>query len=135
MNKEIKEKWIEALESGKYRKGGGHLRYTMTGGNMLHCCLGVLCELHHQITGQGIWESERWYRVGVGIESGSGTVLPKEVKVWAEMETAAGEFILDADDTEVRKHIGTSHTSLAEINDNSPKEDFSDIIPVIRKYF
>lgn len=41
MNQEIKQKWVEALRSGKYKQGQGYLR---KGNN--YCCLGVLCDLH-----------------------------------------------------------------------------------------
>lgn len=36
--------WIEALESGRYRKGIGALRFDTLNGYR-HCCLGVLCEI------------------------------------------------------------------------------------------
>lgn len=41
MNKEIKEKWVAALRSGKYRQGKKVLNHY----NESFCCLGVLCEL------------------------------------------------------------------------------------------
>jgi hypothetical protein len=40
MNKEYKQKWIDALRSGKYKQGKGCLR---SGDN--YCCLGVLCDI------------------------------------------------------------------------------------------
>ena len=40
MKKEIADKWIEALESGKYKQAAGVL-FDGEG----HCCLGVLCEV------------------------------------------------------------------------------------------
>ncbi len=41
MNKEIKQKWVEALRSGEYKQGKGTLRTN----NNLFCCLGVLCDI------------------------------------------------------------------------------------------
>jgi hypothetical protein len=41
MDQQIKKQWVEALRSGKYKQGTGHLR---TGDN--YCCLGVLCDLN-----------------------------------------------------------------------------------------
>lgn len=41
MNKEIKQKWLEALKSGKYEQGSGLLRDL----NNRFCCLGVLCDV------------------------------------------------------------------------------------------
>jgi len=40
MDKEVKQKWVDALRSGKYKQGQGYLR-TPDG----YCCLGVLCEV------------------------------------------------------------------------------------------
>ena len=47
MNKEIKQKWIEALRSGKYKQTRGKLK----GRNGAFCCLGVLCDIQG-----GKWE-------------------------------------------------------------------------------
>jgi hypothetical protein len=41
MNQELKQKWIEALRSGKYIQGQGALRSV---DEDEYCCLGVLCE-------------------------------------------------------------------------------------------
>lgn len=43
--KEIKEKWLEALKSGKYKQGVGMLYKCGE-----HCCLGVLCEIHPNLS-------------------------------------------------------------------------------------
>lgn len=58
MNKEIKERWIEALESGKYPQGRGALRRTRPNASADEfCCLGVLCD---------IMEPEMWTGDGDG---------------------------------------------------------------------
>lgn len=41
MKREWKEKWLEALRSGRYQQGRSALRRT----NGTMCCLGVLCDL------------------------------------------------------------------------------------------
>lgn len=41
MKKELKERWIEALLSKKYRQGKNKLRSTSND----YCCLGVLCDI------------------------------------------------------------------------------------------
>lgn len=46
MNKEVKERWLEALRSGKYKQGTGKLK-CQTKGELQYCCLGVLQELLH----------------------------------------------------------------------------------------
>lgn len=46
MNKEIKEKWVEALRSGKYKQGEGWLkRRGSKEGEFSFCCLGVLVDV------------------------------------------------------------------------------------------
>lgn len=45
MNQEVKKKWIEALRSGKYKKGKGFLKLRYSSDEILHCSLGVLCQL------------------------------------------------------------------------------------------
>ena len=42
---EIIEKWITALESGKYRQGNSYLVSENGYGNRDFCCLGVLCDV------------------------------------------------------------------------------------------
>jgi hypothetical protein len=46
MNEQIKEKWIEKLESGEYSQGQGRLRIkNEEGGPDKFCCLGVLADI------------------------------------------------------------------------------------------
>ncbi|MEB3367383.1 hypothetical protein [Saccharopolyspora mangrovi] len=45
MDEGIKNHWIEALESGRYRPGTGALRETRADGGDSFCCLGVLADL------------------------------------------------------------------------------------------
>lgn len=49
MNPAYKQRWIEALRSGKFTKTTGRLCRTssnnLSGCPVGHCCLGVLCEL------------------------------------------------------------------------------------------
>lgn len=44
MDKDLKQKWLEALRSGKYKQGTGFLRRGQ-GGSDKFCCLGVLCDI------------------------------------------------------------------------------------------
>lgn len=45
MNSEIKEKWVAALRSGKYKQGKDRLATITICDETTYCCLGVLCEL------------------------------------------------------------------------------------------
>lgn len=42
---EIKQKWVEALRSGKYMQGTERMAYEAGDGQMSYCCLGVLGKL------------------------------------------------------------------------------------------
>lgn len=58
MKAEIKQKWIEALRSRKFKQTREALKKDLDGGKVGHCCLGVL----HEIT-DGPWHrSSNWMR-------------------------------------------------------------------------
>lgn len=84
MNPEVKQKWIDALRSGKYEQGSERLR-SVSG----YCCLGVLCDLYAQEHNTQ-WEfrgneetnlqpQDYWY---FGDQS---EFLPESVREWAEL--------------------------------------------------
>lgn len=51
MNQEIKQKWVEALRSGKYEQGTTQLYWPSTN---RYCCLGVLsCVMDMKLTSDG----------------------------------------------------------------------------------
>lgn len=88
MNPEIKDRWLEKLESGEYDQTSGELR-----NDEGYCCLGVLCEVAVE---DGV--IERGEEVGyltayAGYYSSKSDVpfienstLPKEVVEWAGLE-------------------------------------------------
>jgi len=45
MDKELRDKWVEALRSGKYKQGKAKLAEKNTDGSFSYCCLGVLCDV------------------------------------------------------------------------------------------
>lgn len=101
MNKEIAEKWVAALRSGKYEQAKGTLKSINQGG---FCCLGVLCD----ITALGRWEMDSeghglQYNTGDSFES---AILPVLVMNYVEMNNAAGEV---------------GDTALTEMNDTGMK--------------
>lgn len=77
MKKEVADKWIEALESGKYRQGKAKLKNTIYA-KECYCCLGVLCE----ISGLSKFEHGRYFNDAV--------YLPEEVVEWAGMKNRYG---------------------------------------------
>lgn len=54
MKPEIKQKWIDALRSGKYNQCHGGLSRTSNGA-LLYCAIGVLVEVFRLETGVGRW--------------------------------------------------------------------------------
>jgi hypothetical protein len=63
MNQEIKQKWVEALRSGKYEQGQRQLRK-----GDKYCCLGVLCHvMGGRFNGVAQWLPER-YRIAAGLD-------------------------------------------------------------------
>ena len=139
MNPEIKAKWLEALKSGKYKRGSCALKPAISKGDESYCCLGVLCDVHREMTGKGKWVDNLYLTEVDSHEN----VLPRSIKEWAEMGELGpnGVFMFEEEDGENSVYInklierGYSTTCIAEINDNSNKEDFSDVIPFIEKYF
>lgn len=83
MKSEIANKWIEALESGKYQQTTKVLCK-----NDAYCCLGVLTELaikdgldiSKEIHPHGIWYG------------GYRTFLPEKVVEWAGMKSQDGHY-------------------------------------------
>jgi hypothetical protein len=111
MKKEIADKWIEALESGKYKQTDSVLER-----NGSFCCLGVLCKLAEE---EGVVErQDNGHTVYYGRWSAE---LPPEVVEWAGMAGHGGQ----------RK--GCRRT-LVYLNDTS-RYSFQSIAKVIRKEY
>lgn len=61
MEQELKDRWLEALESGDYQKGTGYLKYRAPNGHIEFCCLGVLadiCGVEWEIDNNDVFRSE-----------------------------------------------------------------------------
>lgn len=85
MKEEIKKRWIEALCSGKFKKGEGSL---YNSDSESHCALGVLCELAVQ---DGVTERHDSQHGGPSFygKDGNGcdSILPREVMEWAGVDS------------------------------------------------
>ena len=70
MNRDIKQQWITDLTSGQYRQGTGYLTQEYDGGEVVDCCLGVLCR---QAVRAGVVDAyhRRGGRVAYGAAPGS----------------------------------------------------------------
>jgi hypothetical protein len=75
MNKEIKKRWVKALESGDYKQGKSALV-----SNGKFCCLGVLCTLYLEDHKDQNWKT----LTPMGLDDDQD--LPNCVREWAELD-------------------------------------------------
>lgn len=103
MNPQVKEKWLAALRSGKYKQTTGAL-HNKNG----YCCLGVLCDLAIQESVVPMWA--RWgqaFRIRVDDKHWESdyeaACLPPAVVEWAGLEspnpTVKGKSLAEANDS------------------------------------
>lgn len=111
------EKWLQALESGKFKKGKGRLNFN----NEKFCCLGVACELFKNKLNLKKGREKNTYNYNY---DGEVSLLPNAVVNYLSLHSHLG----DAFD----KTIGYS---LAEHNDITWKRDktFKDLVKHIRE--
>lgn len=131
MNQEIKKLWVDALESGEYQQVQKRLRTPLG-----HCCLGVLCDLYHKITGKGKWE-----KLDYGDESDipvlfkfdpqspndffEVSILPRTVIDWAGLGTGESRHSLQRLTVDGQEH------GLTGLNDDGVS--FKEIAKLIRE--
>jgi hypothetical protein len=108
MKKEVAEKWVVALRSGKYKQGSG----TLQGIARTYCCLGVLCE---------IAPANKKLIAVDGMLLGSNLATQPDVKDWADMATSLGSLYTNTD----------REISLAMLNDSG--KTFEEIADIIEK--
>lgn len=102
MNENAK-KWIEALRSGRYKQGKGHLRTKDE-----YCCLGVACELYIEAGGHlSVQEDDG----GVYHYDYEHALLPGTVREWLGLDQRDGSYFSG-------NHMPTRATSLAFHNDH-----------------
>ncbi len=53
MDNQLKEQWVKALRSGRYKQGIHALRTREDGQPLEYCCLGVLCNIMERAGGNG----------------------------------------------------------------------------------
>lgn len=93
MNADIKAKWVAALRSGEYTQGKNQLR-TETESGPVFCCLGVLCDLHQQVTPGARWTQQSRYYTG---KAGAISVVgypPDAVRKWAGLSSGSPDITL-----------------------------------------
>jgi len=120
MNSTIKEKWLSALRSGKYKQGKEALR---TKENKF-CCLGVLCDVYRKETKLGKWDKNHFSNFAFintkknNQKFNSLGILPISVMDWAGLKDVNPTF---------------GNETLAKLNDNG--FTFQEIADIIDKNF
>ncbi len=74
MKPDIKQRWLEALRSGKYKQG----THSLSSNTGQYCCLGVLCDIHSKETGTP-WVYGHYMELWAS--------LPDEVQLWAGLHS------------------------------------------------
>lgn len=86
MNPEVKQRWLDALRSGKYKQGKRYLRAAskQNHDSYAYCCLGVLCDLMNPKGWRGslfTWSSPADQKIGYLPDSlGRELGLPHELQ-------------------------------------------------------
>lgn len=131
MNPEIKDRWLQKLESGEYEQTTGELR-----NDEGFCCLGVLCEV--AVEDGIICRGDSGYLStgpdGMYVEN---STLPREVVKWAGLESInpTVPFELQEDDCPCGEphddDVETTKMELSELND-SERLTFREIASYIK---
>ena len=126
MKEDIEKRWVEALESGKYKQGKDSLKIQNKDGSFSYCCLGVLCELAVE---DGIIKPSSIPKNSFvwTYEDRSG-VLPMKVMEWAGLDSCNPQVKDDI-------HVSLQHEnlSLSVYNDNL-NYSFKQIAKLIRDH-
>jgi len=93
MNLEIKQKWLEALRSGRYAQGQGILRNT----NNEYCCLGVLCDLVAPLD----WVPD----IGIYRMKGHSGLLPAGIGIAAGLSVRGANKLIDLNDKDKKSFV------------------------------
>lgn len=113
---ELIEKWLDALESKKYRQGDGVLVEGLSDGKPKYCCLGVLCDV--------VVENHVRKIDMINLDERAQGALPTAVAKLAGLDTL-GEFKSPV------IYRGRKYETLAQMNDNGVK--FKTIARIIRE--
>lgn len=134
MNHEIKQAWLDALRSGKYKQGKERLCRINDEQEKEYCCLGVLCDLAVKETNLSAFVKGR-----LVLYENEYSMLPKTVIKWAELDEEDGENPTVLRGAQIYKELGekadkdAQNISLVELNDTI-ELNFNQIADIIEKY-
>ena len=131
MNPEIKQKWVDALRSGKYDQGSEKLR-----SHQGYCCLGVLCDLYSQELNQewefrGAFEEENTQPTDNWYFDNASEFLPESVREWAGFSLPSPQVRVDV--TENDDEDDWFYDDIANLNDTG--YTFNDLAKIIQEQF
>lgn len=108
MNRDIAQKWLAALRSGKFKQGSMSLVQGEKG-QKSHCCLGVLCAISP-------WKNtyDRMDPEDTGTYE-VNCVLPKKVQEWAGLASAKGTVPGHVRSLTMLNDDGTPFTEIADV--------------------
>ena len=118
MNERIKEKWLKALRSGKYKQGKGELR---EGGKF--CCLGVLCDLYTK-------EKNVPWNSLVNLSK----LLPLKVQRWAGLKEMDPSVPLGSHGWKITLSVLNDGAADDGVKDDEVRKDFKGIANLIEEY-
>lgn len=101
MNEEVKQVWLEALESGRYEQGQAELRQRNR-----YCCLGVLCDIAKE-HGIGDWADDNAFQCS--LDDSDYSYLPDAVETWAGLDRS---YQIELS---VRNDAGQSFMKIADV--------------------
>jgi len=119
MKEHVKNLWVEALNSGKYKQSKNHLK-TDDG----YCCLGVLCDVYAKNQKKKGFSSETNLSNAYAFPDGKSDktkVLSDRVVKWSGMNSTEGAVV----------DISYGKTLLSILNDDG--QSFDEIVNVIER--
>lgn len=137
MKEDIKNRWVEALRSGKYKQGQNVLHQSYEGQNDSFCCLGVLCDLAakdgavHKSKSSTYDPKLSTYRYDT---SASG--LSSDMRTWSGVASSEGRINVTYEDNplDIPFDDVRGYTFLSVLNDRQ-NFTFEEIANVIEHYW
>lgn len=120
MKARVKQQWLRALRSGRYKQGQNRLRTNKDG----FCCLGVLCDVYNKGLKRSQWRQTvdfKEWAFGKAMEESS---LPPAVQRWAG---------LTSDDPVLNNPEVEGHSTCASQCNDNLKYSFKRIAKLIEK--
>jgi hypothetical protein len=126
VDRELVEKWVAALESGKYKRGSGALHFVQNGEHRF-CCLGVLADI---VNPDG-WVTAAGGKVIIDFKDGY-VLYPLEEEGYGYLDPYNCQFLEGDEPWQPDQKI---QDTLSVLNDDAPNDDtsYEAVIPWIKQ--